>query len=312
MYVLLAIAAVCYQARWNRQRRIDELFIDEIISDVQTLMREFVRDLRENYNDRPLLNKNIFSEWGYFHPRKKMISGLVSAAMLDRDLNFDGNTWDFLWDLVCKAKHSRFLVWEGIVPYCLAEFWALCNIQGTVEPDTRLFALAQSIIGANNNEDDAMQLPGPYYTLGEVVRWQNKMFLGKFRSRIDGDSHYRRAWFAEPLFMLLVRRNYKSACQLLWPNLTRFIHTRTRLPTSGDFGPMICENAIAEDNLSDVSKQRTWSDLTSEASEECIPKIPERLLDKPVLVLLYCMFMPQRMDRDIILWLDRKFCKSWY
>jgi hypothetical protein len=312
MYVLLAVAAVCYRAQWRRQRPKDKRFLDEIIFDIHAHMRGFVRDLKENFKHRPLLNKQIFSEWAYFHPRKKMISGLASAAMLDPDLNFDTETWDFLWNLVCKTEHSRFLAWEGIIPYCLAEFWALCNFQGTKEPDRRLFALTRDIINANNNEDEARQLPGPYYALGEVVRWQSRFFLQNLRSRINGDDHYRRAWFAEPLFMLLARRNYKSACQLLWPDLTRFVHVRTRLPAADDFGPMTCENAIAEDNLIDVSTQKTWLALTAEVGQERVPQIPEQLLDKQALVLLYCMFMPQRMDRDVILWLDRRFCKSWY
>lgn len=216
-------------------------------------------------------------------------------------------------NLVCETKHSRFLIWEGIIPYCLAEFWALCNVQGTKEPDKRLFRLTTNVINANNNEVEAVQLPGPYYTLGEVVRWQNKFFLQNFRSRIDGDNHYRRAWFAQPLFMLLARRNYKAACQSLWPDLTRFVHVRTRLPNSSDFGPFECEGAIAEDCLINTSKQKTWPELTFDVSRERLPQIPELLLDRPVLVLLYCMFMPQRMDCDVILWLDRRFCKStWY
>jgi hypothetical protein len=55
---------------------------------------------------------------------------------------------------------------------------------------------------------------------------------------------------------------------------------------------MTCENAIAEDNLIDVSTQKTWLALTAEVGQERVPQIPERLLDKPALVLLYCMFMP--------------------
>src|SRR4051812_19102117 len=84
MYVLLAVAAACYRAQWTRQRRNDKRFLEGIMFDVRSHIRAFVGDLKNNYARRPLVNRHIFNEWTYFHPRKKMIAGLVSAAMLDQ------------------------------------------------------------------------------------------------------------------------------------------------------------------------------------------------------------------------------------
>ncbi len=313
MYVLLAISAASYQARWKRQRKRDTLFIDEIIFDIRSNLRNFIEDLTRNYKDhRPLLNRDVFSEFAYYHPRKKMISGLVSAAILDKALEFDQPTWDFLWHLVCKTKHSAFLLWEGIVPYCLAEFWAMSNIQGTKEPDRRLFALIRDILHLNSSDTPEQQLPGPYYTLCEVVEWKYTVVLQNLRSALDRDSSYRRSWFCDGLFLLLVRRNYKSACQLVWPTLTKFTHVRTRLPDATHFGPATCDSALSEDKIIDVTHPKGWGDVVRDAGEEANPSIPPQLLTRPALVLLYCMFVPQRMDRDVVLWLDRAFCQSWY
>jgi hypothetical protein len=111
------------------------------------------------------------------------------------------------------------------VPYCLAEFWALSNVQGTTEPDKRLAALIGTILRANSVEHtEDGHLAGPYYTLSEVIEWKYSALLGNFSSELGRDNHYRRSWFAEALFVLLVRRNYKSACKALWPTLTKFIH----------------------------------------------------------------------------------------
>jgi hypothetical protein len=85
-----------------------------------------------------------------------------------------------------------------------------------------------------------IDLPGPYYSLAEVVEWRCGWLLGRSKFDPDGDSHYRRSWFAEALFFLIARRNYRSSCQLLWPTLTRFMHVRTRLSEATDFGPSIC------------------------------------------------------------------------
>jgi hypothetical protein len=313
MYVLLAVAAACYQARWKKQRSKDRRFIDEIVFDIRLHMRSFVDDLIINYGDRrPLVNRDAFAEFGYYHPRKKMISGLISVALLDQELMLDNDTRDLLRERVCKTKHVRFMVWEGLVPYCLAEFWALSNIQGTQEPDRRLFAVIRDILSSNGADSTQLHLPGPYYTLCEVVEWQYKSLLLDFRSDIDRDNHYRRSWFAEAIFYLLARRNYKSACKLLWPNLTKFIHARTRLPDSIHFGPARCDSAVAEDKIIDVTSAKNWNDVVTEASANIIPLIPPQLLERPILTLLYCLFVPYRMNCDIILWLDRVFCKSWY
>jgi len=314
MYVLLTVSSVCYQARWKKQRARDKKFIDEMIFDVRTHLRSFIDDLATNFKaGHPLLNKDVFAEFAYYHPRKKMISGLASAALLDRDLVLNRDTWDYLWELVCKAKHSSFMLWEGIIPYCLAEFWALSNIQGTKEPDIRLVGLINGILTSNDTEDsEQRQLPGPYYTLCDVVEWKYKIALQNLRSDIDRDSHYRRSWFADALFLLLVRRNYKSMCKYLWPALTKFVHVRTRLPDAFSFGPAKCDSALSEDKIIDVTHAKSWSDAVTEASQTPTPLIPPELLMRPALTLLYCLFVPQRMDRDVILWLDRAFCRTWY
>jgi hypothetical protein len=317
MYTLIAVEVACYQSRWARQRAKDSKFLAEIIFDLNSHVKTFVEDIAKNYHRRPLLNDHVFTEFAYYHPRKKMVSGVLSvAALMKNDLALDEETNEFLWDFICKSKHSQFLLWEGIVPYCLAEFWALSNIQGTNEPHRRLYILVRDILSSNNQDDDEAiepkNLPGPYYSLAEVVRWKHRLFLQNFRSDLDRDSHYRRSWFAEPLFFLFARRNYKSACQLLWPDLTRFIHVSTRLPAASDFGPARCEAAIAEDKLIELDRPKTWEEVTDECAVDSLPQIPPQLLSRPILVLLYCMFVPQRMNREIIMWLDRAFCKAWY
>lgn len=310
MYALLAVAVACYQARWKRQRKVDVRFLDEILLVIHSHLRSFIDDLCDNFKRGPLLNRNVLSEFAYYHPRKKMIAGLLSVAILDDQLGLNQERRDFLWELICKAKHSKFFLWEGMVPFCLAEFWALSNIQGTKEPDRRLFVMLNDILKCNGNEATHVQLVGPYYTLDEVVRWQYRIFLQTLRSPLDRDDHYRRSWFAEPLFVLLVRRNYKSACKAVWPEITRFIHMRTRLPAAADFGPTSCDNAVTEDRLIDTSSAKTWDEVTKEAGQPSAPRIPAQLLQRPALILLYCLFAPQRMDRDVILWLDRAFCKT--
>jgi hypothetical protein len=311
MYSILAVSAFCHQAKWTKLKKTDAKFIDEIIFDIRSNLHHFLIEIVQ-LRQKPLLNQDIFSEFSYYHPRKKMISGLVSAAMLDPGTSIDSDSYDYLWEFVCKSRHSEFLLSEAIIPFCLSEFWALSNIQGTAEPHRRLYALIRDILACNDSDHEENQLVGPYYSLREVVAWKYKMFLGVADSIIDRDNHRRRSWFSEPLFMMLVRRNYKSACQLLWPLLTKFLHNRTRLSSASDFGPANSINAISEERVLDTEIQRPWDDLVTEASGSKTPLVPPQLQTRPWLVLVYCLFVPQRMDRDIILWLDRQFCKTWY
>jgi len=51
MHVLLAVASACYQARWKKQRSKDKRFIDEIIFDIRSHLRSFIKDLSQNYRD---------------------------------------------------------------------------------------------------------------------------------------------------------------------------------------------------------------------------------------------------------------------
>ncbi|WP_316179997.1 MULTISPECIES: hypothetical protein [unclassified Bradyrhizobium] len=312
MYSLLAVHAICYQSQWKRSKQRDEKFVEEIVANLKSHIYSFARELATNYKDKPLINRDTFSEFSYYHPRKKIISGILAAAILDKTIELDDSTRDFIWDFVCKEKHSSFLLWEGIIPFCLAEFWAMSNIQGTIEPHRRLFALVNGILQCNRAENPLENLPGPYYSLGQVVEHKYGPFLGVLRSEIDMDSHRKRSWFAEPLFFMLARRNYKSWCQLLWPELTRFLHCRTRLKKAEDFVASRSETAVTEDTLIDVSSQKTWDDVIEDAKLLNTPLIPEQLRARPSLVLLYCMFAPQRMDRDVILWLDRQFCHTWH
>ena len=312
MYFLLAVSATCYQSRWTRERKRDRKFIEEILFDIKSHLRRFIGDLMVNYRGKPLVNRHIFEEFAYYHPRKKMIAGLVSAAILDKTIEFDDATNDFIWEFICKEKHSAFLLWEGILPFCLAEFWALSNIQGTMDPHRRLFGLIRDVLHCNDSDSAEEQLPGPYYSLRQVVEYKYKQFLGVQRSEIDLDNHRRRSWFAEPLFYMLARRNYKAWCKQLWPPLTKFIHNRTRLQNAVDFGPASSATAVAEDKLLDTSTQKTWNDVVADAKQSNSPLMPAQLYAMPHLVLLYCLFVPQRMDRDVILWLDRQFCRTWY
>jgi hypothetical protein len=310
LYTMLCVASACYAERWSKTRRKEHKYIDQILSDVRAILISFVRHLKKEYSRGLLLNSSIFSEFSYYHPRKKMISGVLSIAILWENLIDDEELYSYIWNFVCKTQHKEFLLSEGIVPFCLAEFYALAKVQGTNIHARGAITLLNNIISCNNSENEEENLPSPYYELQDVVLWRYRGLTENLVSAIDDDSHYRRAWFAEALFYLIARRNYKRSCQVLWPDLTRFLHCRSRLQQKWQFGLFNCDDAVAEDCL--LATPKGWDDVVAECAEEYKPLCPDYLLDRPYLMLLFCLFVPYRMDKDVVLWLDRAFCKTWY
>jgi hypothetical protein len=82
MYSLLAVAAACYQSHWSRVRKRDNKFIEEIIVNLNSHVHSFIQGLRANYNKKPLINRDLFAEFAYYHPRKKMIAGVAGFRIL--------------------------------------------------------------------------------------------------------------------------------------------------------------------------------------------------------------------------------------
>ncbi|HVV79764.1 MAG TPA: hypothetical protein VHD59_09155 [Pseudolabrys sp.] len=311
LYVLLYVKISACLSQSKLKGRKANVFLQDIEFNIRGGLVEFVRWVAKEYGTRrPLLNQHIFREFSYFHVRKKMLMGLFAAIALDETLEVGEDSKDFLWDFVCKNESKMFLSGEFILPYCLTCFWAQSKIQGTQTPDRELAGILNTLLVANGQEEVRQHIPGPYYTLTEVIEWSHQDFLGIKNFDLEEDSHYRRAWFAEPIFYLLARRNWKKTCQLLWYELTKFLHTETKLNSPQEFGLAKSEEAQQQDKQ--IKIPQSWDDVVSTAKNESSPNVPPLLLEKPIIVLLYCLFVPYRMSYDVIMWLDRQFCKTWY
>src|SRR5262249_29984072 len=154
-------------------------------------------------------------------------------------------------------------------------FWALSCMQGTARPDMNIAALVNDILNSNGTEEELRHLPNPYFDVEEVLTWRLQPFIGFRLSDVDDDSYYRRSWFLEALFLLLVRRNYKQTCKIFWPEVTRFMHARTRLKFKWQFGLLNCHEVAAEDRVLQVPTN--WKEVVVECGTEVEPIIPDYL-----------------------------------
>lgn len=313
LYALL-YGSVCAYVDWsNGSLKVARPLLAEIEFNIWQTLGSFAQWLRLRHpiKGRPLINSNILTEFAYFHPRQKMVIGLVSVLALASDVNKEPELADYIWSLVCETSSSQYLFGEAILPFCLAAFWAQSSLQGKRTPDVEIVGILRTILSANSDDNARRHIVGPYYTLPEVIEWQLKEFLGVGISKLDEDDHYQRSWFAESIFYLVARRNYKQACKYFWFDLTKFLHSRTRLQAPWQFGLIEYENASHEDKQ--VRVPQTWADVVDAASREYTPLAPAVMMERPLMVLLYCLFVPHRMDFDTVLWLDRKLSLStWY
>lgn len=309
VYTLLYGAVSAYVEKTKPKASAVGRCFQEIEFNIRETLLLFIDWTRKEYDGKPL-SDNVLVEFSYFHARKRMLMGLFSVAALDAELNLDEDTRDFLWRFICKSKTRNFVIGEFIIPACLAIFWAKLNLQGTNEPIQELAGILSTIVNLNGLEEPSGHIPGPYYDSEEVIKWKYGGFLGVGLSGLDEDSQFRRSWFAEGLFYLIARRNYKGFCKGIWPDLTRFLHVRTRLRSRWAFGLINVDDSSEEDKQ--IKVPQSWDDVVLTAEQIPSPNLPENFLNKPIFLLLYCLFVPYRCDFDVVLWLDSQLAKSWF
>jgi hypothetical protein len=309
IYILLYGAVSAYVEKAGLKEKAAAHFFQEIEFNIRETLLNFIDWVRREFDGKPL-GDNILIEFSYFHLRKRMLMGLFSVAAMDTELELDDETKDFLWQFICKSKTKKFVIGEFIVPWCLAVFWAKLNLQGTNEPVRELAEILSTIVNLNGLKAVNGHIPGPYYGPEEIIKWKYGAFLGVGLSALDEDSQFRRSWFVEGLFYLIVRRNYKHFCKGIWPDLTKFLHVRTRLGSRWTFGLTDVDDSTEEDKQ--IRVPQSWDDVVRTIEQIPAPDLPANFLKKPIFLLLYCLFVPYRCDSEIILWLDRKLVKSWF
>ncbi|MBX3521913.1 MAG: hypothetical protein KF807_01765 [Xanthobacteraceae bacterium] len=313
IYTLLYASICASVSRFKLKSKKIAAFLQDIEYTIKEELLAFTIYVSEHHSRGPLINRSIFSEYLYFHTRKKMVVGLLSCALLDAEMKSkllkDEAKYDVIWSLICDKKNERFLIGESIFPYHLADYWCQHNIQGSWKPEWTMVGALNALLTFNNQEDFLKQIPGPYYSLHEILEGQLLHSEGG-PHYLEGDCHYRRSFFAEPLFYLVVRRNFKTSCKRLWPTLTLFRHVRSRLKEPWQFSLIDCNDALEEEKQLPVPQ--SWDDVVETASKDFSPLMPPLLMKSPLIALLFCLFIPYRMDFDVCMWLDRQFAKSWY
>lgn len=260
---------------------------------------------------RPLSERDVFNEVGFYHQRKALMIGVAAIDILIKQ-GAGQSRPDEVFEFFKEIRLFKFLDSEGVIPSVLAIVWALGVVLPTKKADKWLLALVGAMITLCTNPDPRRNLPGPYYSMEVVARWKHSEYLGIGFGPIDRDSFRFRSWFLDALFLMVVRRNWKQHAKRWWGTLTHIIHTESRVLDDTRFGWPRIDDEFVEERAKNYPNSRAWDDVVGEASAARKPAIPKWSKERPELIALYCLFFPYRAGPDVVLWLDSCFAKTWY
>ena len=270
-----------------------------------TELEDFIVGLRT-----PLLSKNIFAEFAYFHSRKMLLYGVVAANLLERSRRGEDISLAPASDIFRGRLEFPFLEGEYVVPSALAYFWATEHVSGKRDGDLALMSMLDTILAVNGQEGAEANLASPYHGLVDVARSKYRRWLGFSYHALDRDSAFNSSWFAKSIFYMVARRNWKRHCRTFWPQLTRMAHKKVVLTDVSEFA--FWRSAAAVESTEIIAVPQTWDDVIAHCQRPLSPAVPGALKDDPVVCLLTCMFLPFRMNDEIVASLDRSFSGAWY
>ena len=115
---------------------------------------------------------------------------------------------------------------------------------------------------------------------------------------------------ARSIFYMLAKRNMKETCKRLWTAFSSVSHENVDLPSERFWD---CKYADEGEIKTELYFAKEWSELLNEIL------ICERRCDflddfdtMPWVVAAYIAISPHRAWEPVIMWLDRKLCKTWY
>lgn len=190
------------------------------------------------------------------------------------------------------------VVGEGAVPQFLAIFWHQCVSDPTVGSDRFLTELLSAILTAKLKPDE-LQVPGPYYSVGECVLHHCNVPDKTIDASFDG------SYTLEAILHLVVRRLWKQHVRHVWPDVTRMVLRQFQCAELWHYYRW--RNEAAGSNATTIpTPTKNWGDLRSEANDVTGGELPPLIKNYPILLLLFLIVYPHRITSSAIRWLDEE------
>lgn len=196
---------------------------------------------------------------------------------------------------------DRINLWgEAAIPQILASYWLYKKLDATLHPDFLLRDIIVAIARINKQEkDEAALLAPPYYEAIDVMPHILSLPDGKIEDSFEGASYT-----IEGLFQLFIRRNFKQSAKAIWPDISRLAFLTFEPEDSCEFFRWRTDKGINKTTL--PNSLQYWDELKAVVFESEGTCIPESIKENPVLLLLFLIVYPHRINSEIMRWLDTK------
>jgi hypothetical protein len=234
----------------------------------------------------------------FYRGRVTWLAGLVSVFALWQRFRDPSRKIENWFESFVRSHQKDLLLWgEAAVPQFLAVFWLLRQFSATMEPDSLLTSLIESICNANEAEF-LSGLPDPYHRLGDVVMEQFGMSEDP-----PTETYYKgRSYTLESLVHLLARRGWRQRLRFLWPKITRLHHAEFQVASPWEFCLWRAENGNLA--ITQPKMPQSWAELKDQARQVDASLIPQLFQTRPELLLAFVLVYPHRLTKDVAKFLD--------
>lgn len=245
-----------------------------------------------------------------FQSRATLVHGLMSLYWMwceEEGWAFSQHR-EFLHEWLPKDFRSTAFWGEGCVPQVLAHYWYISRTDATCRSEVSLAEILDAITRCCLGEG-GIKFPSPYFGIEDVMRHHLAAFL-QCDDPLKDETVQQVSYFAEPLLHLVVRTNFKQACKLLWPRISRLRFEYFRPERRWQYAIAKSERGRQISIIPPLSKE--WDDLLREARDCQLPGVPRALATDKFLLLLFVIAFPFRATPEVVRYLGWKFGSVWF
>jgi hypothetical protein len=276
----------------------------------QTAIRDALVDLAKEVLERDVLVEgNMVADAAFYRARVTLLLG--SLSLLWFWCESEGWPPDLskqdLEEFLNEGKSQLFLWGEAAIPQILAYYWFLRRTDSRAAVDAMLVQMIAATVASQG--DEPVGLPSPYWNFEDIARHTLVPILGSDQDPLRKESTGRFSYYAESLFHLLVRMNWKNQCRTFWPDLTRIQFIQFNPRTQWQY----CLSFSEEGEYRQVQPpfRKEWQALMEDASSVRDDSAPHPLSERPLLHALFVLLFPYRGTPDVIRSLSYQFIRTW-
>lgn len=277
---------------------------ESILLAERAIMDSLVALWQEMQVRQDLIEGNALAEPEIYRWRYTLLCGLLSTLWFFPDESSEATTRKTAVAEWLQRNHDYLFLWgEAAIPCFLALHFFLRSTDGSEKPLLELTGLFQAVIGSNQMGSEHA-LPDPYYGFEDVGRALYGLKSTPESSSLKEETFAGSSYSAELILQLMASSGLKEHCKHGWPLFNRLCHKRFVPAQKWQYGLLKCTEGVEETRQ--YPPEYTWEKLRNDAAVEMCDYLPDKLLAKPHLLLLWIIIAPHRLTSDVGRLLDAK------